>query len=536
MNQNQLSKLALTEEIQSAEIFAEKVLLIHPELSGNNKTQLTNQQRHFLRLLTVFVFAKIKKYEGRDLTKEEAALVNKRGFSIMSGKGTGKDFIVAVAMLWFMVVFHMKFPRIMATANTQDQLQDVLWAEVAKLMYGGSHLQGEKRPILPNLIEFNKTRFYWKHPIRHGQSVTKPGTDSFAAAKTVNRNADANTQKSTLQGRHADYYMFVVDEAGGIPDPVFEPLETTLTSAVNFALIVFNPTKNYGYAVETHTKYSEDWVCLRWNAEDCERLDSNHLDIMRRRVNGDRNNDYYRVNVLGLPPKTQSDSFFNYTDLMEAVERQEYSLPPEEADVILGVDIGVRNDPTIIMAKKGPFLDPEIVSFTCDDPRETAERIALHYKQVGAKLMCIDANTWGWGPAGMCRDMGLNVRKIETHRKATNQTRYANVKAELVDKLATAFREGDISIPNDEDLILELSTLKVQENHKGQMQVMNKEMHKKELGKLREGSKSPNKLDALLLTYAVNSNAYFSSQRANTRHHRAWFQRPSGKPRSGLSH
>ena len=48
--------------------------------------------------------------------------------TVRSGQGVGKSGVEAVALLWFLTCF--RFPRVVATAPTRQQLHDVLWSEV----------------------------------------------------------------------------------------------------------------------------------------------------------------------------------------------------------------------------------------------------------------------------------------------------------------------------------------------------------------------------------------------------------------------
>lgn len=58
------------------------------------------------------------------------ALAERRRVSIRSGHGTGKSTFMAWAVLWFLACY---FPaKVPATAPTSHQLEDVLWAEIAK--------------------------------------------------------------------------------------------------------------------------------------------------------------------------------------------------------------------------------------------------------------------------------------------------------------------------------------------------------------------------------------------------------------------
>ena len=53
-----------------------------------------------------------------------------RRVSVRSGQGVGKTAMEAVVVLWFLSCF--PYARVVATAPTRQQLNDVLWSEIAK--------------------------------------------------------------------------------------------------------------------------------------------------------------------------------------------------------------------------------------------------------------------------------------------------------------------------------------------------------------------------------------------------------------------
>src|SRR3972149_2267734 len=139
--------------------------------------------------------------------------------------------------------------------------------------------------------------------------------------RTANPRASAEEQRETLSGFHEDYLMVAADEAASIPDVVFEQLETTLTGKVNFCLVVFNPTRRTGFAIETQTRERKRWLCLQWNAEDSPIVTRESIDYKARKFG--RTSNQFRVTVLGLPPKADSDALIPYEHVIECVDRDD---------------------------------------------------------------------------------------------------------------------------------------------------------------------------------------------------------------------
>lgn len=71
-------------------------------------------------------------------------IVTDNRITVKSGQGVGKTAITAIILLWFLSCF--SYPRIVATAPTKQQLNDVLWSEVAKWQ--------EKSPVLKKILKW----------------------------------------------------------------------------------------------------------------------------------------------------------------------------------------------------------------------------------------------------------------------------------------------------------------------------------------------------------------------------------------------
>ena len=67
---------------------------------------------------------------------------------VRSGQGVGKTGCEAVLCLWFLSCF--PYSRVVATAPTKQQLNDVLWAEVSKWQ--------SKSPLLKVVLRWTKTK------------------------------------------------------------------------------------------------------------------------------------------------------------------------------------------------------------------------------------------------------------------------------------------------------------------------------------------------------------------------------------------
>lgn len=125
-------------------------------------------------------FKEVTRFEPDKWQKEAAtAIAQHRKVSIRSGQGVGKTAFEANLVLWFLACF--PYPRVVCTAPTRQQLNDVLWAEIAKWQ--------ERSPVLQAMLVWTKTRVYMRgHEKRW-----------FAVARTA-------TKPENMQGFHSPTY------------------------------------------------------------------------------------------------------------------------------------------------------------------------------------------------------------------------------------------------------------------------------------------------------------------------------------------
>ena len=304
----------------------------------------TNQQRKAWDKLGELVRAKMKLRDGVDLSLEEKKLVGKFGISIMSGNGLGKDAWTAITLLWFEHCFPSAYG--LATANSAKQLKNVLWREISKWMRQAKKLDSGKT-VLEEVFEWQAEKIFWKE---------YKGREWFIEAVTINTKASETEQAEAIAGRHERHMMLVVDEASGIAESVFNKLEATMTQPVNLMILIFNPTRSKGYAIDSQS--SDQWIKFRWNAEDVVSEGRTDLvteeQIKRIEEKYGRDSNPFRIRVLGLPPLTESDTLIPQDWIEDAVGRNFEIL--ETMPFIKGVDVGAGGDKSVILSRIGPTV------------------------------------------------------------------------------------------------------------------------------------------------------------------------------------
>jgi len=211
--------------------------------------------------------------------------------AVRSGHGVGKTALLA----WMCIKTLACFPyaKVPCTAPTQHQLRDLLWAEIAYWL---------NRSPLQSLMKWTAT----------GLSMAGYEESWFAAARTANRSEN-------LAGFHAPKLLYLIDEASGIDDPIFETIEGAMTTQGAQLVMAGNPTRISGYFFDAFHKARRRWHCMHVSSESCSRVTSDYPKRMAEKWGKDT--DIYRVRVLGDFPSGDSTAFINLSIVEDAVSR-----------------------------------------------------------------------------------------------------------------------------------------------------------------------------------------------------------------------
>jgi len=286
--------------------------------------------------------------------------------------------------------------------------------------------------------------------------------------------------------------LLVADEATGLPDPVFTPLEGTLTGKLNILLLIYNPTKTRGFAIASQD--DPRFIALRWNSEESEIVTKSQVETYAKRYGRDSNT--YRIRVLGLPPLATDDVLIPPDWITSAAERILDSM--DDDPIIKGIDVGGGGDPSIICTRVGG----DVTKISRNHSSDTMEVTAWACNEMDrdeSTVNNIDMIGIGRGVFDRARQLGYQIFPVDSRNSAIRDDRYYNRRSEMYWNLRTAFEEGTISLYNVTDcreLFDELYAIKKKEDGKNRVQIFRKEEIKKELGH------SPNCSDALAMTYA----------------------------------
>ena len=408
--------------------------------------------------------------------------------SVRSGQGVGKTGCEAVLCLWFLACF--PYSRVVATAPTKQQLNDVLWAEVSKWQ--------SKSPLLKAVLKWTKTKV----------SVIGYEERWFATARTA-------TKPENMQGFHEENMLFIVDEASGVADPIMEAILGTLSGSNNKLLMCGNPTRTSGTFYDSHNCDRALYRCHKVSSRDSVRTNKENIAAMERKYGKDSN--FIRVRVDGEFPKKEDDVFLSI-ELVEASVYTDFEYP-EIPDIIhIGCDVArFGNDKTVVGYKIN-----EKVDYYCkrngQDTMKTADDIVACYAKLlrkypkyrGDVYVKIDDGGVGGGVVDRLRQMkrsdpkrfkqlviipvkfGMRIK----HQYYDDTTTY--MMAVVRNLLSPHDEDGkpkpvDLILPRDDDMIAQLSGRKYFMTDKSKIRVESKEAIKS------RGGHSPDEADCILL-------------------------------------
>lgn len=465
------------------------------EVIGINETngfRITNQQMELIQNAGRLAFCKKLKWdfekEGRinELPRAIRRFSQYLGITIRAGRGVGKSCSSSWLTFWFLSTHTDS--KIPCVGPTEKSLKTILWAEM-NMWYRKQNDEGEY---------IFKNPFREKIDIRASDVRVNEDPQWGAFQRVSPRNADEGILKAVLGGQHADNMMILIDEANSLHDAVFEPLESTMTSRCNFVIALFNPTRHNGWAYDSHydlTK-SQHFLKLHWSGEDSDIVSTDYIESLARKYGG-RDNNNFRVSVLGVPPTSEDNALISYTWVENAIFRTPIPSNINKRDTVFGVDVARSGgDNTVVCVRKGVDVR-HFHTINKIDSIDVAMDILILAKKYEPKYICIDSLGVGAGVYDALRRSFPKVYAVEFSR-SSRYPQYRVLRDELWYKMRGLFEKEQVTIPDLEPLRIQLSTVRF-EDTLGKIKIESKKDIKKRLG-----GESPDYADALAISLYVD--------------------------------
>jgi hypothetical protein len=331
-------------------------------------------------------------------------------------------------------------------------------------------------------------------------------------ARTWPKCGDVKAQADTLAGLHADYLLFILDEAGGTPDAVMAAAEAGLANAMGgmgggkeaHILMAGNPTHLTGPLYRACSLERSLWHVIEITADpdDPKRTPRVSAEWARQQIQKyGRENPWVLVNVFGRFPPSSLNALLGPDEIRDAMARKWNATAVNLAPKILGVDVAREGDDlSVIFPRQGRIALPPPPALRNVNGIIGAANVSRKWADWEADACFIDS-TGGFGSSWIDQLVVLGRAPVGIHfaGKSLEPSKYANKRAEMHFAVAEWVKDGGI-LPNIPELVEELSAPTY--TFQGDTLLLEpKDQIKARIGR------SPDYADALALTFAYPVNA-----------------------------
>ena len=422
--------------------------------------------------------------------------------AVRSCNGSGKTFTAALATIWWLMAHDEAV--VITTAPSERQVKELLWREIRSVYRENRKIIGGK--LTGTRLEISDKRFAF----------------GFST----------NTE-DRFQGFHNENILAIVDEASGVNEFIFDAIFGCLTSDNAKMLMIGNPMSLAGTFYDAFHKNRSHWEAIHISAFDTPAFrargalgdksgdagtgdESEAMGAVpddfhpggvatpkwAKKIADERgiNSSVYQVRVLGEFPEEAEDTLIALRLIESAVGRSFDNV--DDHKPVMGVDVArFGNDQTVVVVRRGPEI-VEITAFGRSDLMQTTGRVTAIARRHGVKRVHVDEVGLGAGVVDRAKELqAFEVVGVNGGSKSRDSERYLNLRAEMFDGLRQRFADGDISVPDDAELISQLASLTYKYNSRGQLQVESKELIRS------SGRQSPDKADALALAFASEAKS-----------------------------
>lgn len=406
-----------------------------------------------------------RKFDGRDA-------VDAIRFATASGHGVGKSAITG----WLVDFIMSTRPHAkgIVTANTSEQLSTKTWAEVAKwtalcitghwfeLTTGAGHMR----------------MYHKQHP------------SSWMCAAQTCREENAEAFAGLHAASSTPFYIF--DEASAIPDAIAKVAEGGLTDGEPMFFKFGNPTRNRGDFHSCFHGQRHRWICRQIDSRDV--AITNKSQIKQWIDDYGLDSDFVKVRVRGMFPSMSAKQFIGVADVDAAFGRVLREEQVSFAPKILSVDPAWEGDDELVIGLRQGLMFQVIRAIAKNDNDiHIANIVAQIEDREQADAVFIDAG-YGTGIVSAGRTMGRNWQLVWFSGESADPG-CLNKRAEMW-KLARDWLKSGGALPVDKVLYADLIGPETVPRIDGKIQLESKQDMK------RRGLPSPNRADALALTFA----------------------------------
>ncbi len=411
------------------------------------------------------------------------ALKENRQVAVRSCNASGKTYTAALATIWWLMAHEEAL--VITTAPSERQVQNTLWREIREVYERNKELIGGK--LTRNRLELSNKRFAYGF-----------------ATNTAER----------FQGFHNENVLIIVDEASGVREFVYEAILGLMTSRNSKVLLIGNPSSLAGTFYDAFHKNRKHWKTIHIAATDTPNIKDDLEPGDPRYIRGGATGEWmqsileikgetsasYQIRVLGEFPDEADDTLIPLKHIENAVERWFEDI--DQQDPVMGLDVArFGDDQTVAIVRRGNSVVDLSFHRKSDLMHTTGKTLELARNHT---VKTINVDEVGLGSAVVDRInelkrskevSGIRAVGVNGGSKSQDTEKFLNLRTQMFDGLRQRFADGEISIPNDPELISQLASITYIYNSRGQLQIETKQQ-------IRDsGRQSPDNADALALAF-----------------------------------
>jgi len=386
-----------------------------------------------------------------------------------AGHGTGKTTVLAWILLWWLLT--RPFSRVLVLAPAfERQVGRYLLPEVKKWV------RAAPEP-LPVQVRANTVEI-----LGHGREWFALGVEA--------------SDSTMVEGGHAESLCVLADEAKGLNSEVVAALHGTQTDIGGDRLYVLAsvPGGPSGPFYDVFRKGAKLWKIFHTSAEESSLVSPQWIE--ERKEEWGEGSPLFHSRVLGNFPDEAEGTLFRLSDLEAAVGRV-LELPQDQLSAMsLGVDVARFGGDRSALAVWEGYELVEVLTRRGLDTMETSAWVASEINRRKPSQVLVDEIGIGSGVVDRLFQLGHRVVDgVNVSRRASEPELFINQRAERYWRLREALERGEVSLPEDEGLIAELSSVRFHYDPKGRIQIEAKVAQKKRVGH------SPDLADAAVLGF-----------------------------------
>lgn len=187
------------------------------------------------------------------------AIRDHKRVAVSGGRKVGKDFTVGIAALWWYSGF--EDARVVMTATRAQQVNDILWRDIKKLLRG-SGLCVDCKKITPE-----PARPCPHSAILDGELglLARTGLKSNDFREITGYTA---REGEAIAGISGSRLLYLLDEASGIPDELHTAIRGNLASGESREVMISNPTRTMGKFFDAFHESKKFYKTIYVNSEE----------------------------------------------------------------------------------------------------------------------------------------------------------------------------------------------------------------------------------------------------------------------------